>query len=608
MLRLSRLIPTLIIILSAVSIGFAQDDSYADMAKSRADDGAFILGDSSAEVKIIEFSDFLCPHCQDYHPIIKTFIDNYVATGQAQFEYRMLPIVNTELSTFASNLVECADIQSEGLFWQAHDVMFDLMSSAQFSQTTVTNFADQLGLDETTLTECTATASQIQTDTDYAISLGVRGTPTVAVQYGDADPVFVLLPQQDQFEAIVNAKRPVTNEVVTIEDGRYAGIPTYRTDDGGIVLGDPSAPLHIVAFEDFMCPHCQNYQTTVHEFVDKYVSTGQAKFEYRFYPLVNPDFSMLTANVADCIALQDLSKFWDAHDLIYDFASSDEIDEQVASVVSMLVGVDSSAVEACVDTTIQPLIDVQLGRSAEVTGTPGIRARNADGELEIIYAGQQSLERGAIPVEVLAGLAEGSPDFSIGQPEISLLNDNFLNTDALLTSEPCGIPCWENIIPGETTIAEAQAIVSELEPFTVVQEDANSVVFTTNDFEICCRIMNEDNSGNPNSVVGATFLQLAPNTTLGQFVETHGDPEFVSGEPYSDNEAVMTLFYPELNTILNVIVPGEAGQLSEESPIFAAIFTSEPIMSSAISNSPLDNWKGYLTYIEYMDGEFDNNP
>lgn len=610
MLKISKLIMVVMTMTFAVMISNAQDENpLADITMSRGEDGAFILGDPSADVKIIEFSDFLCPHCQDYKATLDPFIEEFVATGQAQFEYRMVPVVNPNLSIFTANLVECADIQSEGMYWQAHEIMFDMMTNSGYSETTVTNFAEELGLDETELALCAQTATQVQTDAQFANELGVTGTPTIAVQYGDSEPVIIALPRDNnQFEGVVNAIRPTTNEVVEVEFGRYAGIPTYRSDDGGIVLGDPDAPLHIVAFEDFMCPHCQNFQPTVHSFVEDYVATGQAQFEYRFYPIVNPEFSMLTARVADCVALQDLSKFWEAHDLIFEFAASGELDSEIASVVSMLVDVDAEAVSACIDNTIQPFIDIQLGQGQRITGTPGIRARDENGDMQVIYAGQQSLESGAIPLEVFVGLAEGSPDFTIGQPEISLLNDNFLNTDSLVTGEPCDAPCWENITPGETTMADASTIIAELEPFTVLQQDADTVVFTTSENDICCQIISENNSGSPDDVVGAVFLQLAPNNTLGELIEAHGEPTFVTGEPYSDSEAIMTLFYTDINTIVNVIVEGENGQLSEDTPIFTAIYASSPLIESAVNNSQLDNWKGFLTYSEYMDGEFDNSP
>lgn len=578
------------------SISYAQDaNPYADIPTSRTDDGAFVLGNPDATVKVIEFADFLCPHCQDYKDTIDIFIEEYVATGQAQFEYRMYPIVDPNLSMYTAGLVECADIQSEGMFWQAHDVMFDLVSTTQFSQETITQFASTLSLDEEALTECVTTATQVVTDATYGNDLGITSTPSLAVQYDGDAPLPILLPSADQFGIIVNAIRPESSEPVTIESGRYEGIQTYRSADGGIVLGDPQAPVTIVAFEDFMCPHCQDYQETVHTFVENYVATGQAQFEYRFFPLVNPEYSLLTAQVAECVALQDLSKFWDAHDLLFDFASSGEIDSEVASVIAMLAGVDADSVVDCVDTSVQPFIDMQAGRLAEVTGTPGIRARNAEGNIDIIYAGQQSLASGGLPIEGLSALVEGSGEISIGQPDPTLLNNDWLVDDSVITGEPCGAPCWQNITPGETSFSEAKTIIEQLATASIIEQSPNGFTFAVETQQVCCQIGSQDGE-----TVSTIFLQLAPTNILGDVMDILGEPAFVSGEPFTDDEHIMTLFYSDLNLAVYVIVDGADGQLSDDNPVISVIYTDDALMATVVESPALKAWDGYKTYNEYM--------
>lgn len=596
--KICKILLLTFIVMMFSTVALAQDNPYAEISTSRTDDGAFVLGNPEAPVKLIEFSDFLCPHCQDYKATIDYFIENYVATGQAQFEYRMYPIVNANLSPYTAVLVECADEQSEGLFWHAHDVMFELTTGQQFTPDSVDAFTEALNLDREALDECALNANQFATDTEYGNLLNINGTPTVAVQYADSSPVLVALPGEAEFERLINANRPIDSEPVMVETGRYTGIPTYRTDNGGFVLGDPDAPLTIVAFEDFMCPHCQSYQPTLHTFIEDYVATGQAKFEYRFFPLVDPEFSMLTAQVAECVAVQDLSKFWDAHDLLFEFAATSEIDSQVASVIAMLVGVDTDEINNCLDTSIQPLIDLQLGRQAQVTGTPGVRARSENGQLEIIYAGQQPLQRGAIPLEALVALAEGSNEISIGQ---TLLNNALLQDDSLITGEPCEAPCWQNITPGETSFADARTTIEQLAD-TNIQDTDNSFVFSLNTGSACCQIASQDLQ-----TVSTILLRLAPTNTLGDLIDANGEPSFVTGEPFSESEHILTLVYPEINLIIFTVVDGADGQLTNDTPIITAVYMSDAVMEGFVANSPIDNWKGFLTYNDYMDGEFDYN-
>ena len=122
-------------------------DPYADMPMSRTDDGGFVLGDPAASVKLIEFSDFLCTSCQNYEPIVTSFIWDYVFTGQAQFEYRIFPVIDPELSVLSASLVECADTLQPGSFWRAHDRMFDQASKHGFTAASYIDFAESLELD-----------------------------------------------------------------------------------------------------------------------------------------------------------------------------------------------------------------------------------------------------------------------------------------------------------------------------------------------------------------------------------------------------------------------------------------------------------------------------
>ena len=54
----------------------------------------------------------------------------------------------------------------------------------------------------------------------------------------------------------------------------YSTVQQSRQADGGFVLGSDSAPVTIVAFEDFLCGHCQRYKATVDQLIDEYVMKG----------------------------------------------------------------------------------------------------------------------------------------------------------------------------------------------------------------------------------------------------------------------------------------------------------------------------------------------
>lgn len=593
-----------ILLCLAAGMSWAQDSKapYADIPKSRSADGGYILGHPESGIKLIEFSDFLCVSCQNYEPLVSAFISDYVLTGQAQFEYRMLPVIDPVLSVLSASLVECADALQPGSFWRARDHMFERAIGHGFTSEAVPAFAEYLGLDGENLGECAAAAEQHSFDVTYAVSLGVRSTPALFVQYGEAAPTQIALPLAEHFPAIVNAIRPTSTQPVTIQHGAYAGLPTFRRADGGFVLGAPNAPLTIVAFEDFLCPHCQTYIETVKRLVDDLVRAGKAQFEFRLYPLVNPQYSTTFAKTAECVAAQDLRLFWDAHDFLFEFAGSGSLSD-VPAKLARLLDLDAGLLNACLDRAMQFLVDTELGQSVGVSGTPAIRARANQGELQVIYAGQQPQAKGGLPLEMLLALADGAAGISIGAPERSLLNERMLFDSSLVSDEPCAPPCWQNITPGETDMSAALEIVSAMPSLEVVQAVDSGIVFRQASGEPCCQISAADD-GKVVSIV----LQFAPQTGLGDVLAAQGEPDFVSGQPFSDEEAILLLYYPERRLLLYVVVAGEAGQLEETSPVVSAVFATEELFTQAFGMAPFDHWKGYLSYGEYMDGEFDYQP
>ena len=571
-------------------------DPYAEVMKSRLAGGGFVMGDPEAGVKLIEFSDFLCESCQNYEPIIAGFIQDYVLTGHAQFEYRIFPVIDPVLSVRSASLVECADTLQSGQFWRAHDLMFEIVSTQGFTEQAVSEFADTLQLDMTALSECAANAGQHAIDAEYGLSLGVSGTPSLFVQYSESKPVPIALALPEHHNAIVNAIRPESTDPVMIENGRYAGLKAFRRADGGFVLGEPGAPVTIVAFEDFLCPHCQNYQTTSDAFIDEFVRTGQAQFEFRFYPVVNPQFSTTFAKAAECVAAQDLARFWDAHDLLFEFANRGSLGD-VSGNVANLLNLDREALESCLNRSIQFLVDTQLGQGSLVSGTPAVRARQHEGRLEIIFLRDEPLDRGAPTISQLRAIMEGAWDVTIGPPKRTLLNDRFLADISLISGEPCGPPCWQSIIPGETTISEALDIVQSLEGITVLHADDETFQFAQVDGPLCCQVASEDGQA-----VTSIILQFSPEMTLGDAVERYGEPLFFRGQPYTETEAILWFYYPDNHIMIQAIVPGIEGNLQETSPLSAAYYLAEREISEGFKNEAFSPWKGYAAYSDYVDG------
>ena len=166
---------------------------YEDVAYSRLGDGGFVLGNPEAPVTLVEFGDFACPHCQEYAVEVERFIDEFVLTGKAKFEYRMfMSAADPTYGPYTARLAECTAEQNEAAFWPAHDILFQMgRAQGRFNAQTARTLADRLDLDYGELLSCAENADQVATDERFGRSLNVGSTPTMMIRYGDSAPQFI---------------------------------------------------------------------------------------------------------------------------------------------------------------------------------------------------------------------------------------------------------------------------------------------------------------------------------------------------------------------------------------------------------------------------------
>jgi protein-disulfide isomerase len=396
---------------------------------------------------------------------------------------------------------------------------------------------------------------------------------------------------------------------------RYADIPQSRTEDGAFVLGDPDAPITIIVFEDFLCPHCQTYEeTTIQPLISEYVETGQAQLEFRFFPVIHPDYSLLLARLTECADTVEEGLFWPARDILFQLASTEQITADVASTLAEQLDISKSRLSSCADEASQVETDFQYGQDLGVMGTPAVQIRYGDDEPTWITIGGVTYDRGSVPFEVLEAVITGDEDFELATPEVaipSLLDETLLHDENLLSDEECTAPCWRGITPGETDWNEALTILEDDPDFTdpQVQESPDNplirqAAWQEIDGAPCCQMLTDNGE-----TVSAVFLRLAPTFTLGEVIEVYGEPAYVLGIPYTDDEAIINLIFPDIQTVIYAFVAGtETGELSERSEIIAALFMTEKDMALLTTTNNLHAWEGYQSYQDYERGEFEVTP
>jgi len=72
-----------------------------------------------------------------------------------------------------------------------------------------------------------------------------------------------------------------------------------RTPEGGFRMGNPDAPIKLIEFGSYTCPHCRDFTEQAHEPLENdHVKSGKVSFEYRNF--IRDPIDMATALLARC--------------------------------------------------------------------------------------------------------------------------------------------------------------------------------------------------------------------------------------------------------------------------------------------------------------------
>jgi protein-disulfide isomerase len=140
-----------------------------------------VLGSRTAKAVLIEYSDFQCPACAAYEPILQQLKQQY--GDDMAIVYRQFPLRQTHrFAQAASQASEAADLQ--GKFWEFHDLLFERQSSwsqALNIKEAMVGYAKELGLDGAKFT-ADYDSQQVKDRIDIDVASGnaadIPGTPT----------------------------------------------------------------------------------------------------------------------------------------------------------------------------------------------------------------------------------------------------------------------------------------------------------------------------------------------------------------------------------------------------------------------------------------------
>ncbi len=150
----------------------------------------------------------------------------------------------------------------------------------------------------------------------------------------------------------VFTQQNATPEVTQISQGAEDAGAAGDVDTSGVtemVLGDADAPVEIIEYASYTCPHCATFHNNVFKDLKAdYIDTGKVRFVYR--EVYFDKYGMWASLIARCGGQE---RFFGISDLIYKGqnewarAGSDSAIADELRKIGRLAGMDSAQLDAC---------------------------------------------------------------------------------------------------------------------------------------------------------------------------------------------------------------------------------------------------------------------
>ncbi|QQR65014.1 DsbA family protein [Candidatus Kaiserbacteria bacterium] len=150
-----------------------------------------IYGNPNAPIMIVEYSDFDCPFCKNFHETMQKIMETYGKDGKVAWVYRQFPLKqlhpNAPKVAAASECV--ASLGGNDAFWKfANLLISDRGVNEPSNLAKLPEYAVSAGVDKAKFTSCVEAGTfdaKITADVEAAIKAGAKGTPYSVMIVGD---------------------------------------------------------------------------------------------------------------------------------------------------------------------------------------------------------------------------------------------------------------------------------------------------------------------------------------------------------------------------------------------------------------------------------------
>jgi len=171
----------------------AEEDAEVVVEPVTEDD--HIRGNPNAPIMLVEYSDYDCPFCKNFHQTMNQIMEEYGVDGRVAWVYRHFPLAQLHPNApRISEAAECvAELGGNDAFWEFSDLIFSERGTNEPTNINrLPEFATQVGVDARAFETCLDSGKYteaINEDVAEAVAAGGRGTPHTIVLVGDQQGV-----------------------------------------------------------------------------------------------------------------------------------------------------------------------------------------------------------------------------------------------------------------------------------------------------------------------------------------------------------------------------------------------------------------------------------
>ncbi|MFM7861161.1 MAG: DsbA family protein [Candidatus Nitrosotenuis sp.] len=147
------------------------------------------VGDSSAQITIVEFGDYQCTFCFKFHQSSLDVIKKeYIDSGKVSLVFVDFPL-NGPDSVLAAEATHCANEQEK--FWAMHDEIYHNWNGERtgwINRDSISKFAQTAGVDVDSMNQCLDSKKyqdRVLETYDFAKEINIDATPSFLVISGD---------------------------------------------------------------------------------------------------------------------------------------------------------------------------------------------------------------------------------------------------------------------------------------------------------------------------------------------------------------------------------------------------------------------------------------